>query len=72
MSGAYAAGDYEGLAGIAAELVALNLPVIVTHSTAAAKALKSATQIVPIVVAAAVDLNGVGIVTTLWCGLAVT
>jgi putative tryptophan/tyrosine transport system substrate-binding protein len=67
----YAAGDYKRLAGFAAELVALNLPVIVTYGTAAAKALKAATRTVPIVVAASVDLVGAGL-STVWRGLAVT
>ena len=61
----YADGDYTRLAGLAAELVALNPPVIVTYGTAAAKALKAATTTVPIVVAAANDLLGAGIVESL-------
>ena len=61
----YADGDYQRLAGLAAELVAANPPVIVTYGTAAAKALKAATTTVPIVVAAANDLVGAGIVPSL-------
>ena len=61
----YAEGDYKRLAGFATELVALNPAVIVTYGTAAAKALKAASQTVPIVVAAAVDLVGSGIVVSL-------
>jgi len=61
----YADGDYQRLAGFAAELVATNPPVIVTYGTAAAKALKASTATVPIVVAAANDLLGAGIVQSL-------
>ena len=61
----YTDGDYKRLTGAAVELVKLDLPVIVAYGTAAAKALKSATETVPIVVAAAVDLVGAGIVGSL-------
>jgi putative tryptophan/tyrosine transport system substrate-binding protein len=61
----YAAGNYERLAGFAAELVRLNPPVIVTYGTAAARVLQKATTSIPIVVAAAVDLVGSGIVVSL-------
>jgi putative ABC transport system substrate-binding protein len=43
----------------------MNLPVIVTYGTAAARALQKATTTTPIVVAAAVDLVGAGIVESL-------
>jgi putative tryptophan/tyrosine transport system substrate-binding protein len=61
----YANGDYAQLAGFANELVSMNLPVIVTYGTAAARVLQRATTTVPIVVAAAVDLVGAGIVASL-------
>jgi putative tryptophan/tyrosine transport system substrate-binding protein len=61
----YADGDYTRLAGFADELVGMNLPVIVTYGTAAARVLQKTTSTVPIVVAAAVDLVGAGIVASL-------
>jgi putative tryptophan/tyrosine transport system substrate-binding protein len=61
----YADGDYKRLTGFAAELVGMNLPVIVTYGTAAARVLQGATKTTPIVVAAAVDLVGAGIVASL-------
>jgi len=61
----YADGDYKRLAGFATELVGMNLPVIVTYGTAAARVLQATTSTVPIVVAAAVDLVGAGIVASL-------
>ena len=61
----YAAGDYTRLGGFAVELVGMKLPVIVTYGTAAARVLQKATTTTPIVVAAAVDLVGAGIVASL-------
>jgi len=61
----YANGDYARLAGFANELVGMNLPVIVTYGTAAARVLQKTTTTIPIVVAAAVDLVGAGIVASL-------
>jgi putative ABC transport system substrate-binding protein len=61
----YADGDYKRLAGFATELVGMNPPVIVTYGTAAARVLQGTTKTVPIVVAAAVDLVGAGIVASL-------
>jgi putative ABC transport system substrate-binding protein len=61
----YANGNYERLTGFAAELVQLNPSVIVTYGTAAARVLQKATKTIPIVVAAAVDLVGSGIVASL-------
>jgi len=61
----YADGDYQRLAGFADELVGMNLPVIVTYGTVAARVLQRATKTVPIVVAAALDLVGAGIVASL-------
>jgi len=61
----YADGDYQRLAGFADELVGMNLPVIVTYGTVAARVLQRATKTVPVVVAAALDLVGAGIVASL-------
>ena len=61
----YANGNYKSLPDLAAELTRLDLEVIVTYGTAAAQALKKATSTIPIVVAAAVDLVGSGIVESL-------
>ena len=61
----YAAGDYTRLTGFASELVGMNLPVIVTYGTAAARVLQKTTATIPVVVAAAVDLVGAGIVASL-------
>jgi putative ABC transport system substrate-binding protein len=61
----YANGDYAHLAGFANELIAMNLPVIVTYGTASARVLQKATPTIPIVVAAAGDLVGSGIVESL-------
>jgi putative ABC transport system substrate-binding protein len=61
----YANGDYARLAGFANELIAMNPPVIVTYGTAAAQVLQKATSTIPIVVAAAGDLVGSGIVESL-------
>jgi putative ABC transport system substrate-binding protein len=61
----YADGDYKRLSGFATELAGMNLPVIVAYGTAAARVLQGATKTIPIVVAAAVDLVGAGIVASL-------
>jgi putative ABC transport system substrate-binding protein len=61
----YADGDNSRLAGFANELVGMNLPVIVAYGTAAARVLQKATATTPIVVAAAIDLVGSGIVASL-------
>jgi putative ABC transport system substrate-binding protein len=61
----YADGDYKRLTGYGTELVQLNPLVIVTYGTAAARVLQSATKDIPVVVAAAVDLVGAGIVSSL-------
>src|SRR5262249_55658835 len=61
----YAGGDYTLLNGFANELLGMNLPVIVTYGTAAAGVLQKTTTTIPIVVAAAVDLVGAGIVASL-------
>jgi len=61
----YAEGKSERLTELAAELVRLQVALIVTSSTAAAKAAKQATIEIPIVVASAGDLVGEGIVGSL-------
>jgi putative tryptophan/tyrosine transport system substrate-binding protein len=61
----YAEGDYKKLTGFATELAGMNPPVIVTYGTAAARVLQGTTKTIPIVVAAAVDLVGAGIVASL-------
>lgn len=59
----YAEGKLERLAEIAAELVRLPLDVLVTGGVPPTLALKKATQTIPIVVAAATDPAGTGLVT---------
>ena len=61
----FADGNYGRLPGLAAELVRMNVEVIVTHSTAAALAAKTATSSMPIVIASAADIAGSGIVKNL-------
>jgi putative tryptophan/tyrosine transport system substrate-binding protein len=60
-----AEGDDDRLPGLAAELVARNVDVIVVPSTPAAKAAKRATSSVPIVLAWTVDPVGSGLVASL-------
>jgi putative ABC transport system substrate-binding protein len=61
----WAEGKNERLPEFAAELVRLQVAVIVTSGTAAAKTAKQATTEIPIVVASAGDLVGEGIVNSL-------
>jgi len=61
----FAAGDMERLTKSAAELVHLNMDVIVACATVAAKAAKDATSSIPIVFAATGDPIGQGFVTSL-------
>jgi len=61
----WAAGKEEELNLLAAELVALNVELIVTASTAATSAAKRATSTIPIVMAAVADPVGSGLVTSL-------
>ncbi len=61
----YADGKYDRLLALAAELVRMDPDVIAVYGTAAAKALQQHTRSIPIVVAAAVDLVGAGIVASL-------
>jgi putative tryptophan/tyrosine transport system substrate-binding protein len=60
----YADGKFERLPGLADELVRLKLDVIVTSGIPGALALKKATSMIPIVVAAAGDLVGNGLVVS--------
>ena len=53
--------NYDRLSALAAELVHLNVAVIVTHTEGGARAAKQATTTIPIVVAAAGDLVGAGL-----------
>ena len=53
--------------GLARELLALKVDVIVTRGTPAAKAVKNATSTVPVVMMASGDPVGVGLVTSLAC-----
>ena len=48
----WAEGNYGRLPGLAAELVGLNVDVIVTHATNGSRAAKQATTTIPIVMAA--------------------
>jgi putative tryptophan/tyrosine transport system substrate-binding protein len=58
-------GKSERLPDLAAELVRLQVAVIVTSGTAAAKAAKQATTVIPIVVGSAGDLVGDEVVASL-------
>jgi putative ABC transport system substrate-binding protein len=61
----YAAGKFEDLPKLAAELVRLNLDVLVTEGTPAARAAKSATSTIPVVMGNAGDPVGTGLVAGL-------
>jgi len=61
----WAEGRYDRLPELTAELVKLNVDVLVTHSTPGAQAAKHATSTVPIVVAAVVDPVATGLVASL-------
>jgi ABC-type uncharacterized transport system substrate-binding protein len=58
-------GQPERLPELAAELVRLKVDVIVTHGVPAARAVKTATPDLPIVVATAADMVGAGLVASL-------
>src|SRR6516165_3106002 len=58
-------GRDDRLPGLARELLALKVDVIVTRGTPAAKAAKNATSTVPVVMAASGDPLGTGLVTSL-------
>jgi putative ABC transport system substrate-binding protein len=61
----WAEGRYDRLPELAAELVKLNVDVIVVHSTPGARAAKQATSTVPIVMAAVGDPIASGLVASL-------
>lgn len=58
----WAEGKYDRLPTLAAELVRLNVDVIVTHAAAGALAAKQATSTIPIVITAVADMLGLGLV----------
>jgi putative ABC transport system substrate-binding protein len=58
----WAEGRYDQLPALAAELVGLNVDVIVTHTVPGAIAAKQATSTIPIVITAASDLLAFGLV----------
>jgi putative ABC transport system substrate-binding protein len=61
----WAEGRYDRLPELSAELVKLNVDVLVTHSTPGAQAAKHATSTIPIVVAAVLDPVELGLVASL-------
>jgi putative ABC transport system substrate-binding protein len=61
----FAEGKFDRLADLAAELVALNVDVIVTAATQASLAAKNATKTIPIVMAAVSDPIGSGLIASL-------
>ena len=61
----WAEGRYDRLPALAAELVRLNVDVIVTHTVPGAIAAKQATSTIPIVITAASDLLAFGLVESL-------
>lgn len=61
----WAEGEYGRLPGLAAELVRLNVDLILTHGTPGVQAAKSATTTIPIVVAIAGDAVATGVVQSL-------
>ena len=60
----WAAGKYERLPGLAAELVRLKMDVIVTAAVPAIRAVKEATTTIPIVMAVVVDPVATGLVAS--------
>jgi len=60
-----AQGQLDRLSALAAELVALNVDVIVTADTPPTQAAKQATSTIPIVIAVSADPVGAGLVTSL-------
>src|SRR5262245_24224228 len=61
----WAEGRYDRLPELAAELVNLNIDVLVAHSTPGARAAKQATSAIPIVIAAVADPVDVGLVASI-------
>ncbi len=61
----YAAGQFDRLPDLAAELIRLKVDVLVTTGTPAARAAKNATDTIPIVIGNAGDPVGTGLVASL-------
>jgi putative ABC transport system substrate-binding protein len=61
----FADGDYERLPDLAAQLVHLNLDVLVTFAAPGTQAAKSATVTIPIVMAVTADAIGTGLIASL-------
>jgi putative ABC transport system substrate-binding protein len=61
----YAAGNLDRYPSLAAELVSLKVDIIVTASAPAVQAVKNTTKTIPIVMAAAADPVGAGLVSSL-------
>ena len=61
----FADGDYERLPDLAAQLVHLNLDVLVTFAAPGTQASKSATVTIPIVMAVTADAIGTGLIASL-------
>jgi putative ABC transport system substrate-binding protein len=61
----WAEGQYDRLPALAAELVRLNVDVIVTHAAPGAIAAKQATSTIPIVITAIADLLALGLIESL-------
>jgi putative ABC transport system substrate-binding protein len=61
----WAAGKYDRLPGLAAELVRLKMDVLVTNAVPAIRAAKEATSTIPIVMAGVVDPVATGLVASL-------
>jgi len=58
----WAQGEYDRLAALTAELVALDIAVLVTHGTPATKAAKKVTTTIPIVMAVSGDADRTGLI----------
>jgi putative ABC transport system substrate-binding protein len=61
----WAEGKYDRLSDLVAELIRLNVDVIVTHGTLGTRAAKKATSTIPIVMAISSDAIATGLVTSL-------
>jgi putative ABC transport system substrate-binding protein len=61
----WAESVYDRLPALAAELVRLNVDVLVTHGSAGALAAKQATSTIPIVITAVADILALGLVSSL-------
>jgi ABC-type uncharacterized transport system substrate-binding protein len=61
----YAAGQFDTLPELAAELVRLKVDILVVTGTPAALAAKNATHLIPIVMVTAADPMGTGLITSL-------